>query len=525
MKRIKKYGRKAAALILSLVLIVSVIPASSAAESKNSLSDNAQTLVKDETVYALLGFDGALGNIYVVNRIETPADGVYTDYGNYKDIVNLSNDSKPVVSGDAISWHLGADSAGFYYQGKLASGEFPFLFSFDWTLNGAPVDPSAIAGKSGKVKLTLSVTSNPKADDYYINNYLCQIQIPLDLDICSDISAPGATSVTAGSTDTLAYMVLPGNSEKYTLSYTTSGFEANSISVICSYFDIAGMLGADSDKMSGGVDEITGSVSSLINGTNQLYKALNSLDGGLSSVDSGASSLSANMCALSAGLTEYVQGVSKSASGAAALSAGLSTLDNSGSDLVNGYTQLSDGIKQFIASLPATQQTAYASQLAALSSQLDAYGQSISAYTAGVSDAANGAADLSKGLGVLSNSGGVLSGSASKLASGSSSLAAGIKKSYMGAAELPPAVFSLLDGQKRLQTGIASASGQLQAMFNTQSDADTGVVSFVSSNVQPKSVQFVFATPSVTSVKKPEQQANTVEKDGFWARLLALFGL
>ena len=43
--------------------------------------------------------DGSMASMYVVNHLETPADGIYTDYGNYTDIQNLTDSQEPTVRG------------------------------------------------------------------------------------------------------------------------------------------------------------------------------------------------------------------------------------------------------------------------------------------------------------------------------------------------------------------------------------------------------------------------------------------
>lgn len=77
-----------------------------------------------------------MASMYVVNHLETPADGVYTDYGNYTDIQNLTDSQEPTVKGDEISFTRSKSEKGLYYQGTPGSAaRFPSLTSSNtrWT--------------------------------------------------------------------------------------------------------------------------------------------------------------------------------------------------------------------------------------------------------------------------------------------------------------------------------------------------------------------------------------------------------
>ena len=123
----------------------------------------AQALAKDETVYVTLNADGSMASMYVVNHLETPADGIYTDYGNYIDIQNLTDSQEPTVKGDEISFTRSKSEKGLYYQGTPVGGALPFTYAFEYALDGKPMDAQELIGKSGKVEITIKVHPNPDA--------------------------------------------------------------------------------------------------------------------------------------------------------------------------------------------------------------------------------------------------------------------------------------------------------------------------------------------------------------------------
>lgn len=600
--------KKSAILLLSLLLLFSF----TAAAGPQTGSD--QELLKDETVYVNLHADGSIKQIYVVNRIEAKKAGVYTDYGKYTNVTNLSGSQKPAINGDSISWQL--DKEVLYYQGQLADGELPFSFSLEYRLDDNLVTPEEIIGKAGAVAINLRVEPNPKAKAHFRDNYLAQIQIPLDLEGITGIEAPGAAPVVAGRTATLAYTVLPGQKADYTLRFETRAFEMGSISISCLPFSSDSFLDLDLEEitegfagLTDGLDKLAGGSKKLQLGVIDLKEGLDQLAGGAGELAAGTSQLSAFLAGvgelqqglqgLSAGLTQLKQGAAgvetgnkdlaqgirgyTSAAGQISqnsqkLNAGLAQLSTEGDGLNAGYQQLASGLGNAIASLPqqlaplnlsAEQQQALGQILAGmnagLDSQLAAFGQGLREYTGGVGQAAGGFNELSLGLEAFAGQGQALAtaadqlgagsaalsqgltemaagsgglagglgafaqqsqearGGVEELAGGANALAAGLKEMAQEVSRLPGDVKALTDAHLRLRDGFNEAAGFLTDV--KLPEGDSAPVSFVSDQVVPQSVQFVASTPSFkVNPEPPEAPETKVESNGFFARLLRLFG-
>jgi hypothetical protein len=102
---------------------------------------------KEEVVYGILGTDGSVENIYVVNIL---SGGSVTDYGGYSKIVNLTTSEKINQSGDMITADTSADR--LYYQGTLESKELPWNISILYKLDGRDIKSGELAGKSGPLR-------------------------------------------------------------------------------------------------------------------------------------------------------------------------------------------------------------------------------------------------------------------------------------------------------------------------------------------------------------------------------------
>ena len=88
--------------ILTAVLLAVFFPASVLA---------GQAPAKEEVVYANLGYDGSVENLYVVNAFDVTQAGTVTDHGEYTATRNLSTDGAIAANGDAVTFDAPISSA------------------------------------------------------------------------------------------------------------------------------------------------------------------------------------------------------------------------------------------------------------------------------------------------------------------------------------------------------------------------------------------------------------------------------
>lgn len=504
--------KKLASLLLSIILILTLTTASAVSQANEE-----QALIKDETVYANLNADGSIGQIYVVNRIETPGKGVYTDYGHYTSVLNLSGSQQPGIADDEIRWQK-ADEV-LYYQGQLAQGELPFTYSLEYKLNGVSVTPQEAIGKPGTIAIAIAVQPNEKAKAYFRGNYVAQIQIPLNLETAFNILAPGAVSVITGKTANLAYTVLPGQKASFTLQFDTDKFELDPITFACTPFDTSSFLSGDTAEIKSGLSQLTGGLDQLVAGSKKLKKGLTELNSGLGRLSTGASELAAGTSELAdnipawlagaqglqQGALELDDGVGQLAQGAAGLAAGasdlaggisgytaaagqihenaqllntgLAQLGSEGESLSTGYQQLTAGLSGAFAELPAQlaaleltpeQQQALGQILggmaAELETQMSGFGQGLQEYTAGVSQSAQGVGELTLGLEAFAGQGQNLNAGASQLASGSAGFSQGLADLKTGSSSLAAGLTIFADQSQDFDSGALNLSAGANAL-------------------------------------------------------------
>ncbi|HOB19110.1 MAG TPA: hypothetical protein PK830_02805 [Candidatus Atribacteria bacterium] len=519
--------KKVLPVLLAAVLSLMPLTLSASGQTLSGQAFIKQELSKDETVYANLGYDGSVKEIYVVNRINTPEAGLYEDFGLYETIVNLTNSIQPVITDESIQWQLPKDPRGFYYQGKLYEAQLPFLIDIKYMLDGREMPARAIAGKSGDIRLRFTVTPNPDAAAYFKENFMLQLQIPLSLDTCSGIKAPGSSMVIAGRTATLAYMVLPGTIAEFEISFYSPYFELGSISMtgmplnLNSYMDNF----IDMEEIRSGITQLSEGAGRLADGTVRLRDGLKELSSGLQQVSAGAGQLDDSMPEFQDGIKKYTGGVDELAKAAAEISDNLELLAREGERLKDGFNQIYAGITMItdpVSQLPLLPES-IKSRILEFQSQLGEYKDGLSQYIDGVGMISDGMKEFTAGMSKLASSNQELLGGLALIVDGMGELAKGLEKTAKEVKKLPGEVQKLVDGQKELKSGIDKARTIFDELGGEEAEKPEPV-SFVSDRVKPNSVQFILKTPEL----KPDSEKNNntrpeEDQKSFWQRLKELF--
>lgn len=286
---------------------------------------------KEEVIYCMLDNKGSVTGIYAVNSF---AGGDIVDYGTYTNIRNLTTTDEISVDGDKITVHT--DASKLYYQGDLEGKELPWNFDIHYKLDGKEYEPAELAGKSGKLELTISITQNPACDSSFFEGYALQAAVTLDTKLCSNITANGATIANVGSTKQLSYIILPGKGKEIDISTDVKDFELNEISIN------AMKLNMDMDIED---SEITDQVAEIQDAVNRLNDGAIELDNGASDLNDGANDLNSGSVKLLDGAYTLDNGASKLNEGAKSVYDGSTALNEGAISLQKGITSLNKGIK------------------------------------------------------------------------------------------------------------------------------------------------------------------------------------
>ena len=301
---------------------------------------------KEETVYVIAGADGTPQKVIVSDWIKNPQKA--------KTIADKSND--------------------IYYKGT-SSRQLPVGVSIRYELDGAPIAPKDLGGKSGRLKMTFSYT-NRQAEEVTINGKKEKIYVPfvmltgmmLDNEKAGNVTVSNGKVINDGSRTYVAGFALPGMQESLgldkdkiklpdTVEVTADvrDFElATTLTVAANqvFNDIdTAKLDKKTDELKKKLGELTDGVNKLADGTSQLYSGLSTLldksgelIDGVKELYSGAEQLKDGSAALAKGAGDLSDGAEKLDGGVAALQSGAGKLQSGAGDLAGGAGQLDDGV-------------------------------------------------------------------------------------------------------------------------------------------------------------------------------------
>lgn len=184
----------------------------------------------DESVYVNLDYYGKVQEVNVVKGCMLNGNTTVIDYGNYKEVVNMSNSAQPVVGNGKVTWDLtGQEGERFYFEGKTdaLTQELPWNIDVTYRLNGKECGGDELAGASGMVTMLVDVEPNEKAPEYYRNNMILSVMTMVDMDKDTySLEAPGSQLQTIGTKKAVVFMAMPGEDGTFRIDIGTNSFES-----------------------------------------------------------------------------------------------------------------------------------------------------------------------------------------------------------------------------------------------------------------------------------------------------------
>lgn len=554
-ERIASLTRPVRAVIVAAVvcaLVGSVAAARAWADSQPAESSGPS---KNEIVYAKTDAEGATNGVYVVNFFDTPDAEDVVDPAAYESVENLSTTDELSQEGGAV--HL-TTTAGkpFYYQGTMdAQTKLPWKVSVSYELDGAPISAQDVAGASGDLAMTLSISPDESSEDLsdFTQSYLVQAQGTFPSDKFSVSDAGDATMAQSGGNTVATCLVLPGESDTFTLRGTASDFETSGWQISALPLSLSVDLASqDTSELSASTDELQSAILSASDGSDGVSSGAGSVASGATGLSDGLAQLDGSSASLEAGWRQMAQGIDDASSGADSLAAGSAQFKDqvasSKADVAGGASQLEGAKATYQAAMQQvmTEQAQGAvtqESLAALNDAATALSQASSA--AGAYQALDGVEDgygqIDEGISSLSGGLSDLSGGSASFGEGLSSYTAGVGSAASGSNELAQGAAELAGGSDELSSGLAqlaeSTSGldqriidQLQEKIDEKLGADFKPHSFVvPSNTNVGAVQFVYVVDGVSAEQpKSDDEASSATDESdttFFDRLAAVFGL
>lgn len=375
MRRLKK----TCAVTLSAAMVLGMVA------GDGTICLAAENIEKEETVYVNQTADGATSDITVSDWLKNiTGTGEISDVSNLKNIKNVKGD-ETFTSGKngTLTWK--ADNADIYYQGT-SDEELPIGVTISYKLDGKEIKPEDLAGKSGKLTITIQYENHSTYEDD-IDGVTTRMNTPflmasaviLPVDNFSNVEISQGKMVSEGSNQILLAYGMPGFSDSLklsddlkedleeslsdtvTITADTTDCSIESIYTVAASDIISEMEiddEGDLDDLEDAVNDLVDATDELISGSLDLSDGLTTLQdnfktyaSGVNDVSKGASDLSTGAGKLSNGITQYTNGVSSLTSGTTSYVKGTKSLAAGVTQYVDGEKQLSAGASNLSAGI------------------------------------------------------------------------------------------------------------------------------------------------------------------------------
>lgn len=321
-KTAKRQLLRVGSCALSALMVLGSIPAA-------AIGDGV-TATYDEAYYAMTDYYGNLTDGSVVKSYRTNGIATLTDYGDYDEIINLTDGTAPARNGGMTTFRLDEKAlpGTFYFEGKTTKPfqQLPWTISMSYTLNGVPTKAEDLAGQAGVVEIRLDIVPNERASEYARNNYTLEAMAIFNQDDILSLEAPGAQVQLIGNLRAVLFLGLPGEECHYTIRVGSEDFAFGGMTflmvpaTLSQLEEIAKLSERKDDlednynKLSGSIDSLldamtamTGSLNASANGLDQLNKARGIFSNGKDGIYSGTDALREDLSNL-ADVLEPVEG-------------------------------------------------------------------------------------------------------------------------------------------------------------------------------------------------------------------------
>ena len=344
---------------------------------------------KDESVYVNADASGKVKKTTVTEWLKNTEKGSVDDETVLEDVENVKGNEKyKEGSDDSIVWE--SKGKDIYYQGTTDE-ELPVNMSITYKLDGKEISPKDLAGKSGKLELTINYENKSK-QNVDVDGQQTEMYTPFTLatammlptDEYTNVTIDNGKIVSDGDKNIVVGVAFPGLSEDLGLdssnldvdipSSVTITADVTDVSVGATYtmasanlLDSIGLDDVDSfDDLDDSINKLEDATNQLVDGSKELAEGTNTLNGksgelisgvdkladgvtaytdGVAGVADGANAINSNMALVKNGVSAAVEGTGKLAAGVSGVQSGLNTVASGINTAVASLNQSGENIK------------------------------------------------------------------------------------------------------------------------------------------------------------------------------------
>lgn len=344
---------------------------------------------KDESVYVNADASGKVKKTTVTEWLKNTEKGSVDDETVLEDVENVKGNEKyKEGSDDSIVWE--SKGKDIYYQGTTDE-ELPVNMSITYKLDGKEISPKDLAGKSGKLEMTIKYENKSK-QNVDVDGQQTEMYTPFTLatammlptDEYTNVTIDNGKIVSDGDKNIVVGVAFPGLSEDLGLdssnldvdipSSVTITADVTDVSVGATYtmasanlLDSIGLDDVDSfDDLDDSINKLEDATNQLVDGSKELAEGTNTLNGksgelisgvdkladgvtaytdGVAGVADGANAINSNMALVKNGVSAAVEGTGKLATGVSGVQSGLNTVASGINTAIDNLNKSSENIK------------------------------------------------------------------------------------------------------------------------------------------------------------------------------------
>lgn len=299
-KNMKKMKTVAAALTIG---VLSLIPFSASA-------------AKTETIYTNMDYSGNVKKTTVSNHIENTKEGEISDNSLLTNILNVNGSENFTQDDTHVTWY--AKGKDIFYTGTTKEAQ-PINIVTKYYLDGKEAKAEDIIGKSGKIKIEISLINNSLLrTNNTFTPYVVAIGSIMDSDTNKNITVTNGKVTDTGTRSMLLAISAPGlyeytninefkNLNKVIITYETTDFEINDIYMVASPKILSELDLRIFDKL----DELSTSINTLSSSMDALEEGAKKLADGSNSLLANTDVFNEKLATASNALTQIANGTTK----------------------------------------------------------------------------------------------------------------------------------------------------------------------------------------------------------------------
>lgn len=313
---------------------------------------------KDETVYSKTDANGNTYSTIVSDHITNEnQEKMINDISDLLNIKNVNGDEEFSQDGNNLVWN--ADGSDIYYQGE-SQKELPIECNIKYELDGKEITAQELAGKSGKVKITIEY-KNKDAHTVNINGRNETLYTPfvvvcgtiLDNEHHRNVEITNGKVIDDGSKTTVLGISLPGMQESLNIKKDKLDIpDTIEITMDSTDFELSNIVTYVTPKI------IEEDDLDIFNKLDDIYSQVNTLQSSSKQIEDGANNLKTGVDIykeksqeFNSAMTQIAQGTGTINSNYNKIDEGINTLNTGSTNLKNGAEQLNNGINQLSSSV------------------------------------------------------------------------------------------------------------------------------------------------------------------------------